>query len=187
MDLEGIELRVNNADDTRGLIDQLAALYVRDFVDPPLNEDEFYSEERFRERVLGDYVNGPEYKMVTAWSGDKLVAFIYGCNLFANTKWWTNSESPLPESYFKEDNRRTLAIFDLLVKREWRSKGIASLLHNKMLEDRRQERVTLLSSEEQQPAYSMWKKWGYQIIGHIRPEEDGPTLDVFMRQLTKVS
>jgi len=164
-------------------LDELARLYAIDFVDPPLKGREFYSAERFRERVLDQYVKAPNFRIVIALASSAVVGFVYGCSLLEGSPWWNGLEEPLPKDMTRETGGRTFALLDLLVARSWRGQGIASELHRRVLEGRPEERVTLLSSPPQMPAYAMWKHWGYEKVGQLKPAPDANTLDAFLKPL----
>ena len=164
------------------MADAMATLFSSDFIDPPERDTPFYSEERFHERI-NNYVKLPGYQAVIVQNGSELVGFVYGSNVRSNGPWWKALVTPLPDEVTAEDGQRTFAIYDLLVAKAWRGNGLASQLHTEILRDRTQKRVTLLSSEPQQPAYSIWLHWGYKIIANAQPAANGPVLDVFLRDL----
>jgi GNAT superfamily N-acetyltransferase len=163
--------------------DELGDLYARDFVDEPLRSMPFYSKQRFIERLTDDYIKAPNFRIVIARSGDRLVGFAYGCTLPSETIWWTNVIDPLPDELTRETGDRTFVVIDLLVARPMRGRGVAARLHTKLLEGRAEERVTLLSSPSQQPAYDMWLRWGYHKVGDVRPARDSNILHVFLKPL----
>lgn len=179
-----IELKDLNPEGTLAMADAMAILYSSDFIDSPDRETPFYSQERFHERI-NNYVKLPGYQAIAAISGTELVGFIYGSTVRANGPWWKALVTPLPDDVTAEDGKRTLAIYDLLVARAWRGHGIASRLHANLLKGRKEERITLLSSEPQQPAYTIWLHWGYEIVAKAQPAPNGPVLDVFLRSLPR--
>jgi ribosomal protein S18 acetylase RimI-like enzyme len=170
--------------DAERYADQLTELYETDFVDPPFRESTFFSTEWFRETLLKEYVKASNFKIVTLWCDDKLTGFVYGCPLPSNTQWWKDVREPLSNEFIREDGHRTLALLDICVKRSLRGQKLASQLHARLLEGRDVERVTLLSSKGQQPAYSIFQHWGYRKIGTADPAQEGIAMDVFIRQLS---
>lgn len=174
-------------------VDQLATLYHRDFIDPPLKETKFYSEESFKKRVLEDYIVDPapnsvdgkdsSFKIVTAWRGEQLVGFVYGASLPPGTGWWKDATEPLPEQLISEDGRRTFGLFDLVVRREFRGHKIARQLHSQLLEERSEERVTLICAESRIPAYSIWLHWGYRTVATIISPGNNTAREILIRQL----
>lgn len=162
---------------------RLADLFESDLVPLSLQGSSFFSRERYLRNLLDDYVALPHFKVVTAWNGGELVGFVYGSSLPSGSQWWKDVKELLPEGFTEENGNRTLALFDIVVKNSFRGQGIGSQLHTKLLQGRSEERVTLLSEPELQPAYMIWQHWGYQKIGTAEPAKDGTVLDVFIRPL----
>jgi GNAT superfamily N-acetyltransferase len=163
--------------------DQLAELYESDFADPPLRGTTLFSKERFLKKLFEDYVKAPNFKIVILWKGDKVIGFVYGCSLPPETIWWKGIEESLPEGFAEEDGHRTLALIDIVVKKDLRGQGLGGQLHARLLEGRNEKRVTLLSPQDLQPAHSIWQHWGYQKIGTTGQTKSGAVMDVFVRQL----
>lgn len=172
---------------------ELAALYAADFVDPPLAGGPFYTAARFAERLTGQYLPAAGFTAAIALdnTASRVVGFAYGCPLPADTPWWDGAIPPLPDDLTRETGGRTFAILDVLVARGLRRQGIAGQLHAALLKGRAEERVTLLSSPPQQPAYGMWQRWGYRQVGELGVQAGGGAaagadsnmLHVFLRQL----
>jgi hypothetical protein len=180
-------VKTGGPQDAERYFDQLATLYESDFVDPPLQGTYSFSKERLQKKLLEQYVTRPNFKIVTLWNGHELIGFVYGNSLIVGTRWWSGIREPLPDGFTHEDGNRTLALFDICVKRNLRGHGLSSQLHMTLLQGRIEERVTLLSAEERQPAYSIWRHWGYRKIGTTGSVEDRGVMDVFIRQLNYVT
>lgn len=164
------------------VVDKLAELYVADFVSEEIRSKapDFYSADRFRDRMMNDYRHSPEFETVVVENLGTVCGFVTAANLIPNTRWWRVVTSGGPDDT-DETGARTLAIFDLMVAADHRGVGLASLLHAALLAGRAEERVTLLSSAPQQPAFAMWQHMGYEIVGRARPDDSGPELDLFLR------
>lgn len=178
---ENPDISIHGTEIDDELVKRLADLYVADFVDPDLREadPEFYSHARFIER-MDDYKGSPKFAAYVMHKGAEIVGFATVANLIPNTAWWKNTEPRLSGELVEENNERTVAIFDLMIVHSHRGQGLASRLHEEILTTRSEERVTLLSSKPQQPAYSMWLHWNYKIVAS-KTDGDGPRLDVFLR------
>jgi GNAT superfamily N-acetyltransferase len=168
----------------KDVVESMASLYWEDFVDKELRDEnpEFYSLERFHERVFEKYSPRPGFRVVICREEDSLVGFSTSSNLVHGSPWWSEVVPQLSKDEATEDGARTLAIYDLMVKKSYRGKKIASQLHSLALENTDVDRVTLLSSKPQQPAHSMWLNWGYEIVGQ-KKFASGPDLDVFIRPM----
>lgn len=180
-----VHVAAGGPEDARLYADQLADLFESDFFDPSIREIYLgvFTKERFRKKILEEYAGLRGFRIITAWAGDELVGFAYGSSLPPDSLWWKDVKETLSEEFVKEDGNRTFALFDFVVKSNLRGQGLGSQLHARLLEGRGEERVTLLSSEPQQPAYSIWQHWGYRKVGTSEPTKDGTILDVFVRQL----
>lgn len=180
-----IRVVTGGPEDAHRYADQLADLFESDFFDPSIRKIylSVFTKERFRRKIVEEYAGLPGFRIITAWAGDELVGFAYGSSLPADSLWWKDVKETLSEEFVEEDGSRTFALFDFVVKNNLRSQGLGSRLHTRLLEGRKEKRVTLLSSEPQQPAYSIWQHWGYQKVGTSEPTKDGTILDVFVRQL----
>jgi GNAT superfamily N-acetyltransferase len=184
IDEQSTEIRVWGSDDVATIVDEMTNLYATDFVEPEIKKKtpDFYSEERFRSRVLEGYAVSPGFATVSAEVGGNLVGFVTAANIGPQGSWWKDATTSL-DIDTTEDGHRTVAIFDLVVRKDHRRRGVAFLLHKELLAPRTNERATLLSSEPQQPAYSIWLKWGYEVIGRSKPDPNGPELDIFLKSL----
>lgn len=169
------------------ITDQLSALYAGDFVESPLKGTDFYSEERFKSRLTGDYLQAPRFEAVIASDADGLAGFIYGCSLPAGTSWWSGLVDPLPESLTAETGQRTVAVIDFLVAKRCRGAGVGSRLYREFIDGRDEERASLFCSPPQEPAYSIWRHWGYEKVGESRPAEDANLLHAFVKDLRAAS
>ncbi|KUO23149.1 hypothetical protein AQJ91_00010 [Streptomyces dysideae] len=185
--MPGISLARLSPDGVREDIDEFSELYASDFVDPPLKGTDFYSGERFKGRLTGDYLNAPRFEAVVARDSDGLVGFIYGCSLPAGTSWWSDLVGQLPESLTVETGERTVAIIDFVVAKRSRGAGIGSRLYREFIDGRSEARASLFCSPPQQPAYSIWQHWGYEKVGESRPAEDANLLHAFLKELRAAS
>ncbi|WP_235965965.1 GNAT family N-acetyltransferase [Micromonospora rubida] len=66
----------------------------------------------------------------------------------------------------------------------WRRRGIARSLHEQLLNERTEERATLLANPDNSPAQAAYRSWGWQRVTKLRPNwEHAPTFDVLIRPL----
>ncbi|MFI9155741.1 N-acetyltransferase [Streptomyces sp. NPDC053367] len=145
----------------------------------------FYHPDRFDERLTA-YSSRPGWEAVVGYQDEEPVGYVFAVPLGENTGWWTAEKEPLPAEYTQEDGRRTLALNEILVRRAWRGahgNGMARALHEELLSQRQEQRVTLLVN----PALSdgrlkaVYESWGYKQIGSQQPFEDSPVFATMMR------
>lgn len=166
---------------------ELSELYERNFLDSLTPESKFFSKQEFQRRLVEWYLPTPNFKIVLLRIGGDLVGFALGASLPPNTQWWKDVRESLPKEFTEEDGNRTLALLDIVVDKHLQGRGLGSLLHKELLNDRKEERATLLGTPIRQPAYSIWPRWGYKKIGTAQPTADAPILEVFVRQLARKS
>jgi len=141
--------------------------------------DPFHSAEQFERRLRG-YAASPTWEAVLAWDGGQPAGYAFGAAL-SSSYWWEDSEPPLDEAFTREDGRRTLALYELLVRRPWRGTGLARHLHDRLLHHRREQRVTLLVDHDHDKVRILYEHWGYRRVALLRPFPDSPLYDIMLR------
>lgn len=84
----------------------------------------FYDRDRFNER-LDAYSSRTGRSAVLGHEDGEPVGFAFGTTLAPETKWWNGTEPALPTDMTAEDGRRTVALNEIVVRKEWRGRGIA--------------------------------------------------------------
>jgi ribosomal protein S18 acetylase RimI-like enzyme len=128
----------------------------------------------------------PAFRLVVATTDGKPVGFAFGHQLPADTKWWQGATTPLPDSIVREYAGHTFAVIELAVLAEYRRRGIAKAMHDALLVDADEERVTLLVRPEAMPARRAYERWGYARVGAIRPWPEAPLYDAMMLNLRRL-
>ncbi|MER5376253.1 N-acetyltransferase [Streptomyces sp. NPDC002553] len=145
----------------------------------------FYRRDRFDERLTA-YSSRPGWEAVIGYDGEEPVGYVFAVPLGENTGWWSAEREPLPSDFVKEDGQRTLALNEILVRRPWRGthgQGTARALHEELLAQRQEQRVTLLVN----PVLSdgrlkaVYESWGYKQIGSQQPFDDSPVFATMLR------
>lgn len=195
----GVVHRRYGRDDLPTVQDLLAEVYAEVYADELANP--FTSIDRFVER-LGGHAVGPRWEVVVGYerihdggvdrravepSGGHRpgapVGFAYGCTVRADSSWW-NGVQPLdgpdrveltPE-FTAETGDRTLALFELMVRRPWRGIGAARRIHDELLRGRPEQRVALSVNADHPRVRALYERWGYRAVGVRRPFADGPLL-----------
>ncbi|MFL6141078.1 MAG: GNAT family N-acetyltransferase [Labedaea sp.] len=160
--------------------DELLAVY-REVYAERLNNPFFYPD-RFWQR-LESYASRDGFRLVTAHVDGKLVGFTLGEPLSANTGWWRGFTGDIDPDLLRETGTRTFGINELQVRPSWRRRGYATVLSNALLEDRPEERATLLVRAENLPAYTAYQSWGFRVIGQVQPFDDSPLYEAMMKEL----
>ena len=158
----------------------LVALYAEVYADQLA--DPFFSVERFEQRLEG-YASRPGWEAVVAYDGGEAAGYAFASTLPAGSAWWAGMLEPLPEGYAAEDGKRTLALFELMVRQPWRGTGLAHRIHEELLAGRPEERVTLLVEPTHPKVKALYECWGYSNVGDQQPFPDAPVYATMVRPL----
>ncbi|HEU0088314.1 MAG TPA: GNAT family N-acetyltransferase [Pseudonocardiaceae bacterium] len=163
-------------------MDELIALYREVYAEPPyewgVEQSELFSDPFARQR------RSAGFSLVEARCGDQLVAYGFGVPLAPTTTWWQRLDTPLPEALTREYPGRTFALVELLVRRPWRRKHVAETLHARLLQERQEERATLLALPAADAAQAAYAKWGWCKVAQKRnPVPGSPVFDVMVKEL----
>ncbi|MCX5182624.1 GNAT family N-acetyltransferase [Streptomyces sp. NBC_00268] len=174
--------RTNDAESVRKLIVDIHVEVRGEF---GLMDRPFYHPDRFNER-LTTYASRPGWEAVVAYEGDEPIGYVFAVPLGENTGWWSSEKEPLPAEYTAEDGARTLALNEILVRRKWRGahgKGAARALHEQLLGERQEQRVTLLVNPllSDGRLKAVYESWGYKPVGSQQPFADSPVFASMMR------
>lgn len=142
----------------------------------------FFTVDRFNERLSG-HASRNSWEAVIGYEAGEAVGYAYVAALQRGTRWWMHHLSPLPGDFIKETGERTLALFEIMVRKPWRGTGIARRIHEELLAKRPEERVTLLVDSREKSVKRMYEKWGYEHIGDQKPFPDSPLYATMVRQL----
>ncbi len=158
------------------LLDVYAEVYADKLADP------FFTVERYDER-LSLHASRNNWEAVVGYQDSEPVGYAYGCALSPGARWWMYQLDPLPEIFTEETGHRTLALNQIMLRRPWRGKGIAHRIHEELLSNRHEERVTLLVDPRNTGVKRLYEAWGYEHIGDQRPFPDSPLFATMLRQL----
>lgn len=177
-----LELRhENDVDKVRQL---LVDIHVEVRGDFGLMDRPFNSAKRFDER-LSSYASRPGWETVIGYDGGEAVGYAFAVPLAPDSRWWSSMLTPLPDEYTTETGARTLALNEILVRQQWRGTDTARRIHDELLSERTEERVTLLVNPEagNGKVKAVYESWGYEQIGDQQPFPDSPRFAVMMRDL----
>ncbi|MCW6007828.1 GNAT family N-acetyltransferase [Micromonospora sp. CPCC 205371] len=166
----------------RAMREEILALYTEVYAGQLA--DPFRTPERFWDR-LDAYANRDGFAMVTGHADDDLVGFALGYTLPENSRWWTGLQGPHAddEEFTREDGNRTFAFNELMVHPSRRGHGFGHALHDALLRRRTEQRATLLVRPDNEPARSAYLRWGWRMIGTVKPFTDSPIFEVLVLPL----
>ncbi|GAB3450590.1 GNAT family N-acetyltransferase [Actinophytocola sediminis] len=177
--LTNLTLTVHTGDTSS--LDPVMHMYSEIYAEPPYHEDSDDVEQFAQHWVSWTGTAG--FTLALAQVDDLFVGFSFGVPLSPDTGWWSGLRDPVEDELTNEYPGRTFAIIELAVLAPYRRRGIGESLHNKLLERRTEERVTLLSRADAAPARSAYSAWGYQDVGRVQPGKDAPVYVAMIRRL----
>ncbi|MER5649682.1 GNAT family N-acetyltransferase [Streptosporangium sp. NPDC002524] len=156
------------------LAEEYVSLYRENYAEPPYLSGPLYSRERFLERT-GQQVTSDSFTLVSARSGAKLVGFSFGF-AFAAGRWWGGEATvPAPEVVAAPK----FAVIELDVHQDYRRRGIGRQLLETLLAQQPAPYATLLADPDA-PAHAMYQRWGWQLVGPVRPAPDARASDAMV-------
>lgn len=179
--LDSVQLTVYGPEEAAQKLDVVRELYVAVFFPPPHNKGPL--ELGRMTEAWPKRLTAPGFRLVVADHDGEPIGCVYGHQLAAATLWWGGAIDPMPADVTTEHAGRTIAIIDMLVKEPWRRRGLAQAMHDRLLADRSEERVTLLVKPDNEPALCAYEKWGYAHVGRIQPFPDGPIFNSMVKSL----
>ncbi|MFJ5608121.1 GNAT family N-acetyltransferase [Streptomyces sp. NPDC093221] len=167
-----IELRPFTSDDLPTVRQLLIDVHADAYADQM--DDEFH--QRFPWFV--DHwgaMNG--FTCVVAYDGDEPVGFAYGAPAGTGREWWREYLVPAPE------DPSTFSVSELMVRPQWRKRGISERLHHSLLRDRPEALAVLLVDTTHRRVEALYEAWGYRRVGTQRPFADSPLYAVMVAEL----
>lgn len=142
----------------------------------------FYDVERFNDR-LNVYASRPGWSAVIGFEDGGSAGFCFGVALGPDTRWWESMTNELPAEYTREDGKRTVALQEIVVRKQWRGRGVAWQIHQAWLSQRLEKRVTLLVNPNagDGSVQAVYEAWGYRKVGDQQPFPESPVFACMMR------
>ncbi|WP_280260265.1 GNAT family N-acetyltransferase [Nocardia abscessus] len=184
----GIDFQHYTAAQARELRGEVERIFRDSYVDAIESGEEFESPEAFMHRfdAYTDPARAGGFELVIARLDGGLCGQAWGWPLTAETAWWGGLRLDEGDhaAFTAENGFRTFAFSEIMVRKQFTGRGIASALHDELLEGRPEQRATLLVRPDNHRAYGNYRRWGWYRVGTLRPSwPDAPQFDVLMRDL----
>jgi GNAT superfamily N-acetyltransferase len=181
--LSNIEFASVDRELAEGHLDELVDLYTDVYAEPPYRWGQEHAE-LFAQRFHGQRQQDG-FTMVEVRDESQLVGIGFGVTLLPSTPWWQNLTVPTSEEITHEYPSRTFALVELLVREPWRRRHIAETVHDRLLDNRVEERATLTVLPAATAARAAYRKWGWQAVAQKRnPLPGSPVFDVLVKELS---
>ena len=185
---EGLEFEHLNASQAREIRDVVEDIYRRSYVDAIASGDPFDTPAEFMRRfdAYTDPTRSSGFELVLARVHGKPAGQIWGWPLSARSGWWggLRLDEGDADAFTAEDGTRTFALSEIMVCAEYTGQGVASALHDELLDHRTEQRATLLVEPDNERAYRTYRGWGWRRVGALKPNwPDAPQFDVLIREL----
>jgi ribosomal protein S18 acetylase RimI-like enzyme len=179
----GVSFRRHDAHQARELFDVVEEIYRKSYVEAIASGNQFNSVDAFMRRFQS-YSSRAGLDLVVAYHNDDPIGQTWGWPLGKENRWWDGIKSKPDPHFTDEDGRRTFALSEIMVAREWAGKGIAHALHDLLLSERHEQRATLLVRPEN-PARRAYERWGWISVTQLQPKwKDAPVFDVMVKELS---
>ena len=156
--------REHAADVRRQLLDVYAEVYAKEAA-----EDPFFSLPRFSARLDAHSPTAAGPVSSARWAIPP-----WAMPTVAPTRRRTGRTSPTPSADVSSFATGTFGLCELMVRKAWRGTGIARALHDELVQDRPEVRASLLVEETHPRVRATYRRWGYQVVGQLRPTADAP-------------
>ncbi|GGQ94662.1 GNAT family N-acetyltransferase [Kitasatospora griseola] len=144
-------------------------------------KDSFFSVERFTDR-LHRHVSGSRWGCALGTAEGAPIGYAYGFARNSSYQ-WGGLITPVPADLIAENDTRTFALCEVMVRQNWRGTGTAHTLHEELLSHRPEERSHLLVEEEHPRVRALYERWGYNAMGVMQPYDDGPRYTSMLRPI----
>jgi GNAT superfamily N-acetyltransferase len=145
----------------------------------PLLHLPHYSVERYSER-LSRHAGEPGWEAVIGYDAGEPVGYAYANTLAPDDRWWARMVTPLPDGL---TGISIMALKEIMVRSPWRGTGTARRIHDELLSQRTEKRVTLLVNPlaGDGKVQALYEAWGYAAFNQQQPSPDSPTLTAMIR------
>jgi hypothetical protein len=139
-------------------------------VDDPLAPREAFA------KFVDSWSAREDFACFVAYDGQDPVGYAYGAPLSAASTWRAKVVPALTEAFTAETGVRTFALSELMVRTPWRGTGASKAIHDELVRDRADARMTLLVHKNHVTVRALYEGWGYESVGEVVPLEGATVL-----------
>lgn len=184
----GLDLIRHTSETAGDLVEIATEIHAEIYNEPLFDNRPFFSESAFLQRYY-TALEQPFFEFLIARFEEMEIGYIYGYALLPEVGWWDALEWSdqvkfnQPEGYTCEDGSRTVVIPEILVRLPWRRMGVARTLHDEFMSSRSERRAGLRVLPNNIPARTAYLKWGWNIVGMVRPASNAPLFECMVKSL----
>ncbi|MFE6994809.1 GNAT family N-acetyltransferase [Microbacterium sp. NPDC057659] len=166
------------------LLRQAADLYGRVFAEPPYGDDPDQSRRSFAERVTRNSVVKPDFRLLFALEGARVVGLVMGAGI-AEGDWWRDRIAGVLDPHARDTwlGDKCFSVEELAVDPAHRRSGLAGLLMADVLTGLTYETAVLGCYAAAQGARRFYAAQGWQEIAAGLRMGDGPAIDILGSRL----
>lgn len=160
----------------------IRALYTEVYAEEPYLRTEADAE-AWDAGVLARHLANPYFRLVFARSteGGVPYGFALGTALQPDTRWWSGMLDPLPDRMTREDGRQTFAVYEFVVRKQFRRQRLGTAMHRALVGPWTGTRTTLTLRPSAPAAVAFWARQGYRAVGFSRPYPLSPVYTMMLR------
>jgi hypothetical protein len=184
----GLDLARYTRKHAEGLFGIATEIHAEIYSEPLFENHPFFSEGAFRQRYEMA-LEQPCFELLVARIERREIGYMYGYALRPEVGWWDTVEwfkevqASQLDDYIFEDGSRTVVIPEILVKLPCRRMGVARSMHDEFLSGRKEQRAGLRVLPHNLAAKEAYLKWGWNMIGMVRPVPEAPLYECMVKSL----
>ncbi|RDI48236.1 GNAT family N-acetyltransferase [Nocardia mexicana] len=181
-----VDFRRYTAEQAREIRGVVEHIFRGAYVDAIESGEPFAAPDAFMRRFDAYTARSNGFEMVIAKLGGEPVGQAWGWPLGPESRWWDGLvlDDGDRTEFTVEDGRRTFALSEIMVCKEYTGRGIARALHDELLGSRQEQRAALLVRPDNRRAYDTYLRWGWRRIGTLRPSwPDAPKFDALIHDI----
>ncbi|XVQ15116.1 N-acetyltransferase family protein [Spirillospora sp. CA-255316] len=164
----GYTLTRHDGKDTMAMLEEVTAIYLPAYAEPPYNGQPLYSREKFTERTTAQ-AQDPQFRLIAARTREgELAGFSFGLP-FGVGRWWHDVSGSKPDPGIVEAPK--FSVIELVVAAAHRGQGLARRLMDALL-DGRPEAYAMLLAHPEARARAIYDRWGWTEVAKV---QTGPT------------
>ena len=173
----GLRLRHTGPEETLALRDQILPVYASSHADQM--HDPWFSLAEFWKRLVEIYAKTRDFDLVTAWFDDIVVGYAFGSPR-DNEDLWPDIHNAFPDM---EPHGPVYIFREFAVSPTFQRQHVGAKIHDELLRGRPEQVAHLLVRPDNVAAQAAYARWGWKMIGKIRPFDDSPTFDALALDL----